>query len=91
MEKGVKKKDRLWNFSALQEYEIRQWQFLAPIFSTTTENHDLGEATVPFIAKGDASNSANVSIVTRYEIHRAHIRDPLRAVSVTSPKQLAYD
>jgi hypothetical protein len=51
MEKGVKKKDRLWNFSALQEYEIRQWQFLAPIFSTTTETMILERLQYPSLQK----------------------------------------
>ncbi|EUC46749.1 hypothetical protein COCMIDRAFT_35616 [Bipolaris oryzae ATCC 44560] len=54
----------------------KQWQFNAPVFSTTRFNHDLEESHIlPFITKKVDSQRGSFGVVSQYVVHRNHL-DP---------------
>jgi serine/threonine protein kinase len=71
------RKRRIWNFSRINKFQTEQWRFLAPIISTSQPLHDFGQCTIPFVAKHDIIGKGGHGIVYKYEIHPAHLRDPL--------------
>lgn len=78
MEEPVKRdKDRIWTSGKLKMFQEYQWRFLAPVFSITESNHDLGENIVPFISKQLSFGEGSFGVVSKYEIHKDHIQDPV--------------
>ncbi|XP_014559825.1 hypothetical protein COCVIDRAFT_90891 [Bipolaris victoriae FI3] len=56
----------------------KQWQFNAPVFSTTEFNHDLEESHIlPFIAKNVDSKRGSFGVVSQYVVHRNHLNPAL--------------
>jgi len=68
------KRRRLWKMMDIDDFLDYQWMFLAPIISTTALLQDFGQRTMPFISsETPPSFRGTFSIVTRYEVHHAHI------------------
>ena len=68
------KRRHLWKMRNIEVLFDSQWMFLAPIISTTTLLQDFGQRTMPFISsEAPPSFRGTFSIVTRYEVHHAHI------------------
>lgn len=60
------------------EFFEKQWQFEAPVFSTTEYNHDLEESHIlPFISKKVDSKRGSFGVVSQYVVHRNHLNPAL--------------
>lgn len=71
---------KMWTLRKIYEFQEAQSKFLVPIFSTAESNYDLGELTVPFVGKHTRHSEGAFGIVSKYEIHCDHIKDPSRPV-----------
>jgi hypothetical protein len=57
----------------LDEFCEDQWKFIAPIFSTAKDSHDLEEGHIlPFISRSAKVQSGSFGDVYRYTIHKDH-------------------
>ncbi|KAJ4365826.1 hypothetical protein N0V83_008447 [Neocucurbitaria cava] len=78
MERRWKRKaGSIWGPSLINDFHVAQWKFHAPVISAAVEHHDFGRRTLPFIHKNTALSKGAYGIVYKYEIHRAHFKDPL--------------
>ena len=71
--------DPIWSPANTYDFEQAQWRFLAPIFSTSQLNHDVGNRILPFISRQTNSKVGSFGIVSKCKIHKDHIRDPLKS------------
>lgn len=64
----------------IYDFQEAQWKFLAPIFRIDRDkpSQDVGTHILPFISKQVISRKGAFGDVYRCEIHKDHIKDPLR-------------
>lgn len=84
--KKNKRSKRIWTCLFINRFQSEQWQFLAPIISTSTVNRNCNftQRPLPFIEKGHAPRSGASGahgVVSRYEVHPAHFEDGSNSVS----------
>lgn len=81
-----KRSKRIWTCLFINRFQNEQWQFLAPIISTSTVNRNCNftQRPLPFIEKGHTPRSGASGahgVVSRYEVHPAHFEDGSSSVS----------
>jgi len=68
---------RWWDSPRLYNFYIRQWEFLAPVFSPDKYSYNLpSECILPFIWKDPKPKEGAFSAVYRVKIHAAHQKHP---------------
>jgi len=71
---------RLWNRSKIHFFHRQQWEFMAPIFSTSQSNQDFNpDSILPIIYK-EASREGAFSNVYKVSVHPSHYKDPEQRV-----------
>lgn len=81
MERPVEDGDeKVWTLRKIFDFQDHQGKFLAPVLSTTEPNHDLWDLTMPFVTKYASYAEGSFGVVSKYEIHDDHIKDPTRPV-----------
>ncbi|CAO2649036.1 Nn.00g099850.m01.CDS01 [Neocucurbitaria sp. VM-36] len=72
----IKQQTDLWKSSDWRsDFYDEQWKFFAPIFSTIEYSHDLEEAHIlPFVAKSVDSGRGSFGVVSRYSVHKNHLK-----------------
>jgi len=71
--------DPIWRSANIYDFQEAQWKFLAPIFSTSQLNHDVGKRILPFISRQTNPKEGSFGVVSKCKIHTDHIRDPLKS------------
>jgi hypothetical protein len=75
-------KDPWWDKSSIGDFYQRQWDFIAPVFSTSVKHHTFSEdAIIPFIEKPATFAEGSFGKVTQFKVHPKHIQQ----VSLPSP------
>lgn len=70
----ISKQTEPWGEDWRADFYDHQWQFTAPVFSTSSSNHNLEEGHVlPFIEKSAGTGEGSFGEVTRYVLHKNHM------------------
>ena len=83
--------DPIWSPGNIYDFGEAQWKFLAPIFSTSQLNHDVGKRILPFISRQINPKEGSFGDVSKCKIHKDHIRDPLKSEGKVLPHDSFLD